>query len=126
MSDRLLIERLESILEALERIPRRFAGIERPTDFLTSEAGHDSMDGICMVLVAVGEEFKAIDRKTEGKLLDRYPLVRWRGVMGVRDLLAHAYFQVNVDHLFSICRDDIPQLIATVHQMIQDLEHGAA
>jgi uncharacterized protein with HEPN domain len=79
-----------------------------------------------MVLVAVGKEFKAIDRKTEGKVLDRYPLVKWRGVIGVRDVLAHDYFQANVNQLFSICREDIPQLIATVRQMIQDLEHGAA
>lgn len=123
---RLLIERLTSILEALERIPRRFAGIERPTDFLTSEAGHDSMDAISMVLIAVGEEFKALDRKTEGKLLNRYPLVKWRGVIGVRDVLAHGYFQVNVEQLFGICREDIPKLIAIVRQMIQELEHGAS
>jgi len=62
----LLRERLTAILEALERIPRRFANIAQPADFLTSEAGRDSMDGICMVLIAVGEEFKAIDRQTEG------------------------------------------------------------
>lgn len=75
MSDRdLLIDRLTSILEALERIPRRFAGIEEPSDFQASEAGVDRKDGICMVLIAVGEDFKTIDRKTGGKLLGRYLL----------------------------------------------------
>ena len=28
-----LLERLRSLLEALERIPRRFAGIQTPADF---------------------------------------------------------------------------------------------
>lgn len=122
MYDReLLVERLTSILEALERIPRRFAGIKTPSDFVTSEAGIDRMDAISMILVAVGEEFKAIDRKTEGELLSRYPEVDWRGVMGVRDVLAHAYFQVNAEQLFGICRDDIPKLIETVHKMIKEL-----
>lgn len=122
MYDRdLLIERLSNVLEALERIPRRCAGIEAPSDFVTDEAGVDRMDAICMILVATGEEFKSIDRKTEGKLLSRYNDVDWRGVIGVRDFLAHAYFQANPEQLFAICRDDVPKLIETVRRMIADL-----
>jgi uncharacterized protein with HEPN domain len=122
MYDRqLLIERLASILEALERIPRRFADIKTPADFSDSAAGVDRMDAICMILIAVGEEFKAIDRKTEGSLLGRYPGANWRGVIGVRDFLAHGYFQVNAEQLYGICRDDIPTLIQTVHKMIEEL-----
>ena len=78
-----------------------------------------------MMLIAVGEEFKAIDRKTEGKLLTRYPGVNWRGVIGLRDFMAHGYFHVNVEQLFSICQDDIPVLIETVKEMIKDLMNGA-
>jgi len=49
MYDRaLLAERLETVLEALERIPRRFEGISHPEDFRASAQG--------------------IDRKTEGDL----------------------------------------------------------
>lgn len=126
MSERaLLIERLESILEALERIPRRFAGINSPEAFRATDEGIDRMDAICMILIAVGEELKAVDRVTDGELLASYPEVPWRGVVGVRDILAHGYFQVNTEQLFGICRDDIPQLIATVRQMIQDIRGGA-
>ena len=122
MSDRqLLVERLSSILEALERIPRRFAGIKTPSDFTDTDAGLDRMDAICMVLIAVGEEFKAIDRKTEGKLLSCYAEANWRGIMGLSDFLAHGYFQVNANQLFGICRDDIPVLIRTVRMMIAEL-----
>ena len=45
----------------------------------------------------------------------------WRGVIGVRDFLAHGYFQVNAEQLFGICRDDIPELIRTVRKMIEEL-----
>jgi uncharacterized protein with HEPN domain len=90
MYDReVLVEKLGTLLEALERIPRRFADITESGDFYASDAGIDRMDAICMILIATGEEFKSIDRKTEGKLLSRYPGVKWRGVMGVRDILAH-------------------------------------
>ena len=63
-----LLDRMQSVLTALERIPRRFAGISQPSDFLTSDAGIDSMDAICMILIAAGEEFRKIDRQTEGNL----------------------------------------------------------
>ena len=46
--------------------------------------------------------------------------------MGVRDVLAHAYFQVNAEALFDICANDIPALIQTVKIMIKDIEHGVA
>ena len=122
----LLVEKLQTLLEALERIPRRFAGIAAPADFYASDAGIDRMDAICMILIAAGEELKNIDRKTEGKLRSRYPGVGWRGVIGTRDILAHAYFQVNAEQLFDTCRNDVPPLIETVKTMIKDIEDGAA
>jgi hypothetical protein len=56
----ILVEKLKAILEALERIPRRFAHISTPDDFTSSNAGVDQMDAICMVLIAVGEELKTL------------------------------------------------------------------
>ena len=117
----LLVEKLQTLLEALERIPRRFSDIDSPTDFTSSDAGIDRMDAICMILIAAGEEIKNIDNKTEGKLLSRYPDIKWRGVMGVRDVLAHGYFQVNAEQLFTIYQKDIPALIRTVKSMIEDI-----
>jgi len=118
----LLVEKLQTLLEALERIPRRFADIDSPEDFTSSDEGIDRMDAICMILIAAGEEIKNIDSKTEGKLLSRYPDIKWRGVMGVRDVLAHGYFQVNAEQLFAICQKDIPVLIKTVKSMIEDIQ----
>jgi len=122
----LLLERLQSILAALERIPRRCAAISQPSDFVTSDEGVDRMDAICMTLIAAGEEFKKIDRQTDGELFARYPQVEWRGAMGLRDVLAHGYFDVDAEQLYTICVNRIPGLIATLRTMIQDLEDGAA
>lgn len=117
-----LRERLTDILEALERIPRRFSDIKSSSDFTDTESGIEHMDSICMILIAVGEEFKAIDHKTGGDLLAHYPAVDWRGVIGVRDFLAHGYFRIDADLLFAICRDNVPVLIETVRKMIEDLQ----
>ena len=70
-----LVERPKSVQSAFVRIPRRFAAIAVPADFYASDDGIDRMDAICMILIAVGEEFKAIDHKTDGMFLTRYPHV---------------------------------------------------
>ena len=117
----LLGERLESVLEALQRIPRRLANVPSAEAFAQGDEGKDRLDAICMILIAVGEAFKQIDRKTGGKLLPRYPEVDWPGVMGVRDVIAHGYFDVDAEEVFAICHTDIPVLIQTVRKMLDEL-----
>ena len=114
-------EQLENTLEALERIPRRFTGIDSPDYFTQTEEGEDKLDAICMILIAVGESFKHIDRKTDGEFLVRYPDIDWSGVMGVRNVIAHGYFDIDAEEIFSICQKDIPALIGTLRKMLNDL-----
>lgn len=126
MSDpELIIEQLEQTLEALERIPARVSGIVEAAQFFESPEGREKLDSICMVLIAVGESIKKIDRKTGGRLLGRYPAVDWKGVMGVRDVIAHDYFDLDAEEVFAICRTDVPPLAETLCAMIDDLRYGA-
>lgn len=115
---------LQQMLEALERIPRRSASINSPDDFIADDAGQEHLDSICMILVAVGEAFKQLDGKTKSMWLMRYPQIPWRDVIGVRNVIAHGYFDVDAEQVFQICKEDIPKLIATVRTMIRDLQNG--
>jgi uncharacterized protein with HEPN domain len=118
MYDKLLLkEKLEQIMDAVERINRRFVGITTPNDFLATDINHDKLDAIAMLLIAVGESFKKIDKETEGSFLKKYPDIDWKGVIGVRNILAHDYFDIDVEVIFKICQRDIPQLIKTLEQM---------
>ena len=55
---------------------------------------------IYLMLIAVGENFKSIDRMTERKILTQYPDVNWRGVKGVRDVISHQYFNIDAEEIF--------------------------
>jgi uncharacterized protein with HEPN domain len=114
----LLREKLEQIMDAVARISRRFAGIETPMDFLASDVNHDKLDAIAMLLIAVGESFKKIDKETEGLFLKNYPDIDWKGVIGVRNILAHDYFDIDVEQIYKICQRDIPQLMKVLEQML--------
>lgn len=120
--DTLLRERLEAILEALERVPRRFAKVKNPADFVASEEGREHLDSISMVLLSVGEAFRQIDERTQGELLNRYPEIPWRAVIGMRNVLAHDYFGVNEEVIFNTCEVHIVPLIEVVRRMLTNLE----
>ncbi len=122
MYDReLLKEKFLQIASALDKIIRRFENIHSPDDFLDSEHGQDMLDSICMMLIAVGENFKSIDRHTNGELLAKYPDVNWKGVKGVRDVISHQYFNIDAEEIFYICTHDLHQLRATVNSMLEEL-----
>lgn len=111
-------------MEALQRIPIRFKSIKNPQDFLKDEAEREHLDSICMILLAVGEAFHRLDKKTNGKILSNYPNIPWRDVIGVRNIIAHGYFDIDAEQVFNICKEDIPELIKTVKRMIIDLQEG--
>ena len=55
----------------------------------------NTMAYACMVLIALGESVKTLDKLTDRKLLPTYPSIDWKGVMGVRDVIALHYFDVD-------------------------------
>ncbi|MGD9825979.1 HepT-like ribonuclease domain-containing protein [Desulfobacter sp.] len=113
----LVDEILSQILTAAHRIERRSRDIFEPDDFLISDAGIDKLDAICMMLIAIGESLKNLDKVTDGKFLVRFPEVDWKGAKGMRDIISHHYFDLNAEVVFSICKDRIPGLIETTMKM---------
>ena len=79
---------------AINRLQERTKTILSVDDFLTSPVGMEKLDAACMVLIAIGESVKNLDKVSEGKLLPTYPSIPWKRVMGIRDIMAHHYFEV--------------------------------
>ncbi|MEN3184633.1 MAG: HepT-like ribonuclease domain-containing protein [Atribacterota bacterium] len=117
----LLLELLRKILWSIEQILKRIKPIRSAEDFLKDDAGIEKLDSICMQLIAIGEAIKEIDRITDGKLLQLYPEVDWKSAKGMRDIIAHHYFDIDVEAVFNTCMVHIPLLRQTVAKIIEDL-----
>lgn len=120
----LVAEIIHQILVAGQRIERRFATIAQAGDFLASDDGLDRLDGIAMMLIAIGENLKNLDKKAGDGFLARYPGIDWKGAKGLRDILSHNYFGVDANLIFAICREELPGLLDTLRKMQQDLEEA--
>ena len=119
----LVIEILSQIITATSRIERRFIGIVKSDDFLDSEEGLDKLDSICMMLIAIGESLKNLDKITDNSLLENYPEIDWKGAKGARDIISHHYFDLNAEIVFDICKEKIPPLVVTLNKMLKDVEN---
>ena len=105
-----IYETLKNINLAISRLQERSVGINSVNDYLMSPTGMEKLDAACMVLIALGESVKTLDKQTEKKLLPTYPSIDWKGVMGVRDVIAHHYFEVDPDAVFDIIKNDLDPL----------------
>ena len=117
----LLVETLTQIVQAAERILKRFEPIKTSDDFLKDETGLEKMDAICMQLIAIGESLKNVDKITESSLLPNYPQIDWKSVKGMRDIISHHYFDLNAEAVFDVCQSDVAVLKETVQQIIKDV-----
>ena len=119
--EELLRSSLQKIGTAINRILERSDTIQYPDDFLTTPSGVERMESICMLLIAIGESVKRIDKITDKQLLSQYPEIDWKGVMGMRDIIAHHYFDIDADIIFDVMKNNLPTVRLAVNRMIENL-----
>jgi uncharacterized protein with HEPN domain len=113
-----ILEQLEQFIESL------LDGTSQIEDFHRLPMSPKEMlilNGICMSFIVIGEEVKRINKYTEDQLLVNYPSIPWKRVMGMRDRIAHGYFQIDIDVVSDTLKNDIPPLLETIKQMKNDL-----
>lgn len=120
-SQSIALDILEDILSAIERLEERTKDIHSVDDFLSSASGMVLLDATCMLLIAIGESLKNLDKVTNGELLPTYPSVPWKNVKGLRDIVAHHYFDVDAAQILWIIKNEISPLKEAIRFFINDL-----
>jgi uncharacterized protein with HEPN domain len=94
---------LRDMLEAARKVIR-FTADRQVEAFIGDEMAYDAT---LRNLEILGEAAKSIPEEVR----QRYPDVDWRGLSGLRDVLAHAYFALDHPTLWKIVQFDIPRVI---------------
>ena len=123
------MHKVEYVLAALDKIKQTVERVIANSEHITSykyyymsPAGMERLESTCMLLIAIGESIKGIDKITGKELLPKYPKVDWKGAMGIRDIIAHHYFELDAEVVFDVVKNEFPNLLQTIHQIINDLE----
>ena len=108
--------RLEHMLEAA----RQAVGV-------ASERVREDLDrdrflvlGLMKCLEIVGEAASKLSVETRV----RYPDIPWPQIIGMRNRLIHAYFDINLDRMWDTLKEDLPSLIQTLERVLQNEGDG--
>ena len=114
-----ILELVDMMLDSIHVIQTRTSQIKSANDFLLTADNTFLLDGICMKLIFMGESVKTIDRLSAGKLFPLFPSIPWKEIMKLRDIIAHHYFKIDVDVIYSTIKEDLPPLQDALVQIKQ-------
>jgi len=118
----LVIEILSQISNAVSIALKRFEVVHDVSCFTDTPEGMEKLDSICMVLIAIGESLKNIDKITNKELLLKYPQIDWMAAKGMRDIISHHYFDIDAAEIYFVCDTKLEELLETINKMINELK----
>lgn len=108
--------RIQDILQSL-------AEIEQRTRDITFEEFSDNQTIIKAVLydfIIIGEATRNVPLEVQS----HYPLIPWRLMGGMRNVVTHEYFQVNLSRVWATIQDDLPSLVPHLQEVLESEEVG--
>ena len=120
--DRCLIKEIfEQINTAINQLKEWNAGVDSAEDYYTSSGGMQKLAASCMQLEAIGEGIKQIDKISQGNLLAERPEIPWKDVIGIRNHIAHGYFDINGYLVLSTIKNDLDALQQAVRYFLETI-----
>ena len=104
---------LTDILIAGEKVLRYTEGM----NFENFVADDRTFDAVIRNLQIIGEAVKNIPDDVR----ELNPEIEWRKIAGLRDILAHAYFQIEDEIIWDVVQNKVPLLLGVVSQLLEGM-----
>ena len=118
---RVVEDMLKQIRESIHNLELWNAPYSDVNEMLSSPDGVKTMAADCMLIEAIGEGFKRIDERTNQMLLPSRPEIPWKALKGMRDHIAHGYFDINNELVWDVVKNDLPDLRDAVDYFLEHL-----
>jgi uncharacterized protein with HEPN domain len=103
---------LEDILEAADAAREFVAGMGK--DELAKD--RRTRDAVVRNLEIIGEAAK----KLPAQMKRDHPEVEWKKIAGLRDILVHDYFGIDMDIVWDIVQNKLPVLVEQVQRILDE------
>lgn len=107
---------LEDVLESIRRINTYVTGIDQ------DRLGADQLrlDAVVRNLEVIGEAVKQLPEE----LTRRQSHVEWRKIAGLRDILIHHYFGIDVGIIWDVVQNKLPSFEVQIRSILDSLDDG--
>lgn len=112
------LQTLESIEETISQMIEWNKPINCSDDYYCSQSGMQLLTANCTLITAIGEGINRINRVLPTFLSSEFPNIPWHAIVGMRNHIAHGYFELDADIIFQSVSEDIPSLLVVVKRAI--------
>ena len=102
------------ILECIELIEKYIKGITKEQFFKETQL----QDAVIRRIEIIGEAIKNIPQEIK----DKYPAIPWKKIIGMRDILVHEYFGIDLELTWVVANQRIKELKHNILNIKQALE----
>lgn len=106
-------ERLRDIKEAIAAIRRH---LEQTGEAAAAKKDPLLHDALLFQFVVIGEAVKHLAPETR----ESAPEIPWMDIAGLRDLIAHEYFRIDIHRVLEIVKQDLPALTNTIDHLLDE------
>lgn len=104
-------ERLRDLKDAIVAIREHLAQTPEEPDEAGSALLHDAL---LFQFVVIGEAVKNLSAEARKSA----PEIPWADIAGLRDLIAHEYFRIEIDRVLEIVERDLPGLEQAIDRLL--------
>lgn len=103
-------EALVDILEAIKLITQYVEGVSLESLTVNIE----KQDAILRRITIIGEATKRLSPDFK----EQHPSIPWKQIAGMRDVLTHDYAEVDLDEVWTVVNENLPQLLNYIEPLI--------
>lgn len=74
-----------------------------------------TQDAVIRNIEIIGEGAKNISEELKNKYME----IPWKSMAGIRDKLIHHYFGVNLDIVWNVVKEELPEIILQIEDIIE-------
>lgn len=105
---------LEDIIEQIKLIENSINGIKKE-EFLNNK---ELQDATVRRLEIIGEATKNIPEN----LRKKYSGIEWKKITGIRDIIIHTYFKLDLDLIWEVIKNKLLDLKEKIKKILQEME----
>lgn len=114
---------LENVSDAINQLIEWNAAVKSTDYYYGTQSGMQLLAANCTLITAIGEGINRVERILPNFLKENFPDIPWHAIVGMRNHIAHGYFELDADIVFEAVKKDIPPLLDAIEQAISLLKH---